>query len=762
MSSRYQTLTFTKTVSAGSTSQWGITIPYNSVNVAKIKILPSDATGSWEFFIYKDPTYAASSVVYSTVAFTGNLIDPVYSDGASISEKNEGFVCSYEDTAEALQLYVGIKNNSGSSMDFTGTIIVDTAVAHTGSDAVVGVPEGLLARAYASGLTITSGVTASRNASTIYEAEFRAIYITGTLEMPYYDLRTVAEGGTFAHDGTTKLVITGLDATMDGCQYIWDSASAGRWYYAWRLRNTVGWSNWTDGNSTPTRVSQHVDTRTSTTADSGPPCDWDVWIEDGPASNTIVVHATRPKTNSDIINWMAVQILDADSGSWVTLYDGIDVDHMKLDGSTYPYSLNSTGNQITDTDAHGWGSAAAGDLVVLDVRGAGDAFDENYCQWATIRSVGVSTITISGFFRPQAYTNLRLIIIKPPWAWTTGGYGAGMWPTKKEEENTFIGDTETREFVTSPIVIPSGINPQARVWFENNYSRSDCSLTTSSGKAGLPTVRTWTDFNDRRWWVPIYGHTEYATLSFDLDGPLTISAITPRPIKGTPGSLYGVKARFAVVPDLTGVLKLRAKFSNVYIPQYTVPPGHASAATYQGTRIGMFFMHPHGYWFGAINSMLSWGNYRDNSDIHVQTYQVSGQEVLTLPSYALGTADDVTRPAAGYTLELKWGMSSATGTSHNEGFRITTVEYNLNDAGFVALPDAEIGSMGWESAILDGVVPIVGFIETSYNTSWAYLPQYDLPDYYATLEEFEVIQGVIMQNRLLTGIRGNSGAAIPL
>lgn len=754
MASRYQDLVFTKTVPAGSSEQFGLSIPYLYLNVAKIKILASEAAEDWSFTIYNNTTYTDADIAYRTITFQGNLVDPIWGDGVTVVEKNQGFVAAYEDKSLSLQMFCKLTNAGANPITFNGTITIDTTPGSaTGDENLTGVPEGLVAKAYAVELVITSGVTAKKNNATIDLGEFRAIFVSGTGDLPYYDLRTVAEGGTFVADGITKIQVNVDSANADGAQYIFTSAAAGRWYYAWRLRNTVGWSNWTDGNIKPTRVSQYVDTRTSTAADIGPPEDWDVYLEDGPSSNTVVVRATRPKINGDIINWMAVQIMDADVGTWVDLLTGSDAGHLRWDGRSNDYTLNSaTRNQIHDDDGAGWGTAAVGDLVLLDVRGGGEVWNEQHCQWGVIKAISGAYITINGFFRPQAYTQMRLIIVKPPWAWTTGGYGQGMWPQKKEEENLFIGDTGTREFVTTPIVIPATCtNPEARVWFENNYSRADSNLTHSEGRAGLPSARLWTNFNDTRWWIPIYGQQEWATLVIDLTtGSMTITAVSPRPTKGCPGNFTGVKGRFAVYPDLTGVLKFRVKYESVEIPQLTFT---GSDAAYEGTCVGIF--HERRRPYAPFNfDGITWGNYRDNSTIRFQAPDIgwAGAYYPTVPSPVVNAYSDVSRPAAGYTLEMRYGFATPPSAipGHQHFMCCTTAEYRLGGSGgWTAL--AGIGTTATPDNAAGAIypfVPLVGLLET-YQTYTK--PTKVIQSYTAKLTEFEVIQGLIRQNRLIVG-----------
>lgn len=751
MADRFQQTNFSVTVAGGGVASFGVTIPANIVNIAKIKVVPSVSTAQSEFMICKSNSYAPSTIVYRTDIFTGPLIDPIEDTGAIKIERNQGFVCAYEDVNLSLQLYIYIKNLDANPVTYNGIIWVDAEYSHSTTGIVVGVPDGLEGKAYASNLNITSGVTARKNNATIDSAEFRAIFVAnGVTPNPYYDLRTVPEGGTLVHNGITQFVVTGITATSDGAQFLFLSANPGRWYYAWRLHNSVGWSNWTDGNQYPIRVTKYVDTRDLNSPDIGPPSDWDLFIEDGPASNTVVVTATRPNTNGDIINFLVVQVKDGSTGAWTTLLNGPDVDNIKWDGRTVPLGLSGGMNSLIDPTSGGFGTAARGDLVLLDVRGA--TWTEAYCQWATIKYISGNTIYIDGFFRPKALSDLRILIIKPPWAWTSGGYlggyaGKGWWPQKKSDEGMFIGDTGTKEFKTTPIVIPSTItNPEARVWFENDYSRADDSLHHSTGLIGLPTQKLWTKFDDVRWFVPLYGEPTQATVAFDSNGSALINPVTPRSADGNGGNLFGVRGHFSVYPDSNGILLLRAKWTNVTIPVYVSAPPSGLEDTREGTSLILCQLSPWSNWYGLIMWSVVWGNYRNQSDIRLSQGDHYGNEYLTPIALATGAVPaylDVARPAAGYTLEIRVGFSSSTSPLSFPNMALTTCEYNLNSGGWIAIPNINLGKgIAYYDAAIEGVVPTVGIIEPFHGANG------NLSGWTAKLTEFEVIQGIIRQFRL--------------
>lgn len=345
-------------------------------------------------------------------------------------------------------------------------------------------PDDLWTNSIPNGLQLIFGCGADKWNEDIDLGEFRAKYITPGSSFPeYIDLRTVSEGGTLVHNGTTEYVVTDLHADWSGCQYDLTSGSQGRWYFAFRLRNGMGWSVWSDGNDQPTHVTDYCDTEDAATAVAGPPADWAVTIQQAPTGHAVVVTATRPATNGNRIWGWVVQVKDASTGSWIaidagTIYDGSAINHI----------ISNNGSRLTA--AGGFGSAAIGDLVLMDVRGS--AYDKQYCQWATIKEVGTDYIDIQGRFRPLVTSNLRIKVVTPPWSWASDGYlgatpNAGIYWDSFVEISGEHGDTTSPTFISSPVEIPAAVDladVQARVWFDNGYSRSDDDTYSGSGATG--------------------------------------------------------------------------------------------------------------------------------------------------------------------------------------------------------------------------------------------------------------------------------------
>jgi hypothetical protein len=362
-----------------------------------------------------------------------------------------------------------------------------------GAGAPPSVPDGLEVAALASGLAILFGVEARKWNEGITEAEFRAKFFAAGTNYESVDLRTPAEGGTLEHNGTTAFVVAGIVATQYGAQYQITSAAQGVWYYAWRLRNAEGWSVWSDGNDTPRYARDRAATEDPSMAADGPPADWTVAIQPAAVGHAVVVTVSRPATRGKKILAWAVQIKDATMGAWRALDAGAGAAVTKFDGTAVGFNASNDNRRFTRVSGQGLGTAAVGDLVLLDYAGGSWALDN--CNWATIEAIegnDPATATwfeIAGRFNNAVQTDLRLKIVKPPWEWNTEGY-LGDQPNRGLWSKTFWaegGDVSTQTFVSDPIAVPAGTDLshiQARVWFDNGFSRSDGGVHSDFCPAG--------------------------------------------------------------------------------------------------------------------------------------------------------------------------------------------------------------------------------------------------------------------------------------
>lgn len=356
------------------------------------------------------------------------------------------------------------------------------------------VPDDLRAFAIPNGLQIIFGGVADKWNETISEGEFRAKYVPSDTALDYVDLRTASEGGTFAHNGTTQYLVTGLYADWSGCAFVLTSGSAGRWYFAFRLEDDYGWSVWTDGNDTPSRVIDYCDTEDPDMEALGPPASWSLSVAPAPnGEHAIVISASRPQVNGGRIWFVTYQIKDVSSDPFVDVDSDTAPSDILYDGSGEDHTFDPITNKTTRTDASGggWGTAAVGDLILFDVRNSdigGWSWDVHHCQWGAVAALNDTELIVQGKWHPPAYQNtspptltdfskFRIMIVKAPWAWDTGGYfGNPGYLTEEFVYGGKKGDTTTQVFVSPPIPVPAAValtDVKATVFFDNAYSRSN-------------------------------------------------------------------------------------------------------------------------------------------------------------------------------------------------------------------------------------------------------------------------------------------------
>jgi hypothetical protein len=766
---RYSSLTdTTASINASDTLDFELDLPAsNNVDVYKILITPSGGSGPFDFSIFKSAARASSDLIYKASGCGNPYYDPIEDDAGSYNERGEGFVCRYEDADAIQKMYCRLTNNDASARTYDVAITIDESPYNPN---MVGVPDILTAKATANGLFITTSVTAAVNNATIDKAEFRAICVAvGTTPPTSEDLRTASEGGSFVHNGTTQLVITDIPATMAGATYKWTSAQAGRWFYAWRLHNAVGWSHWTDGNEDPSTVTQWVDTNSET--DTGPPGDWSVTIEQGPRENTIVVHATRPRTNGFVIEGFACQIKDSSTGSWRLLDADIGAAETYYDGSAANHTFDpATG--LFEKTGETWGTAAPGDLLMYDVRGDTN-FDIEHCQGDVVKSVAtgaIGTYTMqSGLldtatFAGGKYTEVRIKVVKAMWNWDSEGYmggwanNGGYWDTGFAQFQRFsFPDYTTQEFISDPIPIdPAATLVEARVWFKNGYSVSDGDIITSSGiigGTGILGAYEWTSFTDRNWWVPLNADKDNMTITFDTSGrPVFVQTTNhEQPCY----SFAGVAGRFRILPDNTGKVVVRVRFT---VNQFTNDTFIWKSA------VGMIM---------ACEGQVGIGSYGGSvsDDMHgfiaVNAYKTAAPNQVLALSHASGlrslangifnnlgsgpTAMSalhntyITMPTTPFDVELKLTIDEIDlGTGPYSPAQPVGIirgwskyEYQIDDGGW-----NEISSVGSMPNILDygaslhwgGITPFLGHFLNITATGDG-----------ATLKQFEVIKGICVR-----------------
>lgn len=696
---RFTTATFTtgSVAPGGGTLDYDLVILSNIIDICRIKITPSIATGNNIVAIYKTASRGGGDLLYVTEPWADTeFIDPADTSGV---EFNQGWVCPYYDDDQSLKLHFRFTNNHTVAKTFD--VEIDYEYSSLNESGVVGSPEDLRVTGIANGLTITTGCQAMKNTSTITEAEFRAIRLDALNNSVPQDLRLVSEGGTFVPDGVDKLQVIDLFATPAGANYSFVSVSQGKWYYAWRLKNSVGWSRWSDGNINPSTVMDWV--KTQAYSDTGAPSDWEVWLEEGPQANTVVVHATRPKVNGNTLMWWFAQVKDADSGSWIALDSGTAPSEVKYDGSLVAHATSDR-CVITKNDGLGWGTAASGDLVLIDYRGLTPLdFGVNFCLWAQLKTVvDNNTIEIGGPMSELVnFSNLTIKIVKPPWSWTGSGYlGAepnmGFWGSGPENDGLgpgWILGNDASEFSSNSFQIPAGVtNPEARVWFQNLNCRSDNNLTHSTGMGGgtalIKGPCSLSNFNDRNYWLPIYPMPSWGTLTFSkTDGSCLMATKT-----GNLSHHYGrsgIFSRFSVSVDELSQVSVYAKFTNV-----TLPVGIDSEDVLM---VGIFVLGSLPNQGSSFDGAVAIVKGTDSSEISLNAPYVKSNiqkdisYAVAEPLWYPGTTT-IPYPASGSTLELIWTRSAST-------YRLYTAnnQYRIGGSGAYTSKSATWVGVGYRS-----------------------------------------------------------------
>lgn len=353
-----------------------------------------------------------------------------------------------------------------------------------------GVPDNLWIAKFLSKNKVTFACYAKKYNATISQAEFRARLVPIGQSADHVDLLTPEEGGTLVHNGEDQYVVTGLTAVPQGVFYrIKYGTNLGRWYGAFRLRNAIGWSDWSDGNELPYFVLDYVDTEGDRFADYGPPEGWTVAVKQGPTSGTAIAVASRPPTNGKRILWMFSQLLntagvspapapwlelDANTGPAITRYDGSEIDHVYDPITGVITNLTSPGGDFGD-------AAVYGGIILIDKRQG--QFEAKYTSWVVASPSMFSGNTITGVigfdfdFDPDPsgfYQQVRLKVVRPPWEWDTDGYlGQNGFNTKAYWDSETRGDLASPTFESDPMIYPDDVdfsNLQARVWFGTDYN----------------------------------------------------------------------------------------------------------------------------------------------------------------------------------------------------------------------------------------------------------------------------------------------------
>lgn len=128
----------TASVPANSILEFSRDLSSYSVNFVKIKIEPSANDHPAELRIFSKDDYDPAYMVYATLPFIADYIDPISDDEFTLTEVNEGFILPYEEANGNDKAYFRIYNDSDSPRTFDVTIVYEVATAVNPRDPLTG------------------------------------------------------------------------------------------------------------------------------------------------------------------------------------------------------------------------------------------------------------------------------------------------------------------------------------------------------------------------------------------------------------------------------------------------------------------------------------------------------------------------------------------------------------------------------------------------------------------------------------------------
>jgi hypothetical protein len=342
-------------------------------------------------------------------------------------------------------------------------------------------PDDLEVYRYPVGLNVVLGAMAWKYKKTIDKAEYvYKVYANSTGEIPeYVDMSDYMSDSSF--------VSGEVPASWRGVNIEIVCTEQCRVFFAVRFRNVKGWSVWTDGNKTPSCVTDYVATEDSALSDIGPPEDWSIIVQKGALDNTVVGVASRPTIHARRILFLHWQIKDTSTGEWLDIDAGTDPSVVYYDGSTVSHTVSEGGKRFTKSGDPGFGTAVVGNMVLLDARQSAYDVAHTTPYWIS-KFEGDDPTTATWFeldmplFVLDGETDCRLKVIKSPWEWNTNGYCgwaggtatvANLWMIENGDNSN--GDMDSQQFVSPPIDIgTANINDiSIRVFFHTAYSWND-------------------------------------------------------------------------------------------------------------------------------------------------------------------------------------------------------------------------------------------------------------------------------------------------
>ena len=116
-----RTLTIvTAEIPAGSFLNHNESIPFNQIDILKLKVSPSRLGGTSQVQIYEADTFSVLDLVYGSNPFAGAEFDPVQIDNAGVvSEAVKGFIVPYADKDMSKELHIKLVNNDAQAKMYT-------------------------------------------------------------------------------------------------------------------------------------------------------------------------------------------------------------------------------------------------------------------------------------------------------------------------------------------------------------------------------------------------------------------------------------------------------------------------------------------------------------------------------------------------------------------------------------------------------------------------------------------------------------------
>ncbi len=168
--SRWTTIgpTTSASCNAGASLQINIAANGSWLNIVKIKVVPSESSGTTTVELYKRDTFQAADRCYITEAFTGNLIDPVKITSGVVTELNEFLVCTYTDLDATNEIHLKITNGGSVAKTYDYTIEYEIAIVGDSAGNVGVGPATPIAKLHvggvvagsAAGLLVSGAITA--------------------------------------------------------------------------------------------------------------------------------------------------------------------------------------------------------------------------------------------------------------------------------------------------------------------------------------------------------------------------------------------------------------------------------------------------------------------------------------------------------------------------------------------------------------------------------------------------------------------------